>query len=127
MPSYDLQAGQANGTKIDCGNVVASMTGSNPVFKYLAQGQSGNGTTISTAVYSPSGGGTAMQPQPGDTLNLGGFRAQGTDNNWYTFSTTATFQNQNGSIKKGYYYSAATSPAGGLGDWDAADGGSGRP
>jgi len=121
MPSYDLQHATASGGTTDCGNLVVSMSGGSPSFNYRSQGQSGNGTKINTAVYSakPGGGGTAMNPAAGDTLNLGGFQATGNDGLLYTFSLTATYQEPGGGSGGGYF----TSPGltGAIDDWDASD------
>ena len=119
MPSYDLQHATAGGGTTDCGNVLVSMAGGSPSIKYLAQGQSGNGTTINGATYSNTGGGTAMQPQPGDTLNLNGFQATGADGNSYTFNNAATYRAPGNGQGGGYF----TLPGitGGIDDWDAAD------
>jgi hypothetical protein len=124
MPSYDLQHATASGGTTDCGNVVVSMSGGNPptpVINYRAQGQTGNGTKINTASYTPKAGGngTAMNPAAGDTLNLGGFQATGADGNLYTFDNTATYRDPGNSQGGGYFTMPGVT--GGADDWDAAD------
>jgi hypothetical protein len=122
MPGYDLQAGTASGQSVDCGQII--VTGSGTV-KHVNQGQSGGGDPVVGGSYSPAGGGSASNPQPGDTLYLNNLSAQGSDGNWYNFPGTATFQDANGSQKKGYYHSASLE--GQVGDWDCEDDGSGLP
>jgi hypothetical protein len=120
MPSYDLQHATSTGGSTDCGNVVVSNAGGSPSINYLAQGGSGNGNPITTAVYTAKtgGGGTVMNPVPGDTLNLGGFQATGNDGNSYTFSTTATFRAAAAGSRGGYF--TAPGLTGAIDDWDAA-------
>jgi len=126
MPSYDLQGGNADGTKTDCGNIIVSMAGGNPNIAYRAQGQSGNGTTIPGATYTsnPNGnGGTATNPNPGDILFLNNYSVTiGTTT--YNFQGNAIFQDRDGSTPKGYY--RAVSLTAQVGDWDCADDGSGE-
>jgi hypothetical protein len=120
MPSYDLQHATASGGTTDCGNVVVSMAGGSPSINYLSQGQSGNGTQITTARYTAKagGGGTAMNPAAGDTLTLGGFQARGDDGNLYTFNTIATYRDPGGGLQGGYFTMPGVT--GGIDDWDAA-------
>ena len=119
MPSYDLQHATATGGTTDCGNVVVSMSGGSPSINYLAQGQTGNGAPITGATYSNAGGGTAMHPKAGDTLNLNGFQATGDDGNLYTFSNAAVFRAPGNGQGGGYF--TAPGVAGSLDDWDASD------
>lgn len=119
MPSYDLQHATASGGTTDCGNVVVSNAGGSPSINYRAQGAIGNGTPISTAVYTPKAGGngTVMNPVAGDTLNLGGFQATGDDGNSYTFNNAATYRAP-GNGPGGYF--TAPGVTGAIDDWDAA-------
>jgi len=121
MPSYDLQHATASGGTTDCGNIVVSMAAGSPSINYLSQGQSGNGTKINTAVYTAKagGGGTAMNPAAGDTLNLGGFQATGDDGNLYTFNNAATYRAPGAGSGGGYF--TAPGLTGAIDDWDAAD------
>jgi hypothetical protein len=121
MPSYDLQHATATGGTTDCGNIVVSNTGGSPSINYRAQGQTGNGTTINSAVYTAKAGGngTVMNPAAGDTLNLGGFQATGNDGTLYTFSTTATYRDPGNGSGGGYF--TAPGLTGAIDDWDAAD------
>jgi hypothetical protein len=119
MPSYDLQHATATGGTTDCGNVVVSMAGGSPSIRYLAQGQSGNGQTINGATYNNAGGGTALNPRAGDTLNLNGFQATGADGNSYTFSNPAVYRDPGNGSSGGYF--TAPGATGAIDDWDAAD------
>jgi hypothetical protein len=127
MPSYDLQGGNTDGTKTDCGNVVVSMSGGSPTIGYRPQGNTGTPTPIAGATYTsnPNGnGGTATSPKAGDQLFLNNYSVTiGTTT--YNFPGTGTFQDRNGSNPKGYYHSASLT--GQVGDWDCADDGSGVP
>jgi hypothetical protein len=122
MPTYDLQYETANG-KVDCGKVLISTAGESVSINYLAKGKSGNGVAIPNATYTDAGGGTATSPNPGDLLNLAGYRVTvGTTQ--CQFDGDGVFQNAQGSQKKGYYRAEL---AGDQGDWDASDGGGGNP
>lgn len=122
MPTYDLQYETANG-KVDCGNVLVSMSGGSVSINYRPQGQGGNGVAIPNATYTAAGNGTATNPNPGDLLNLAGYQVTvGTTR--CQFDGNGVFRNAQGSQKKGYYRAAL---AGDQGDWDASDGGSGEP
>ena len=122
MPRYDLQHTTATGTATKCGSVVISNAGGSISINFVrCHGANVNatGVSIGTAAYSPAGGGTALNPNAGDTLTLGGFQASGDDGNIYTFSLVATYRQPGNGSAGGYF----TSPgiAGALDDWDAAD------
>ena len=124
MPTYDLQYETANG-KVDCGKVIVSMAGGSVSINYLPEGEGGNGVAIPNATYTAAGGGTATSPNPGDLLNLAGYKvAVGATQ--CQFNGNGVFQNAQGSQQpKGYYRADALS--GDQGDWDASDGGGGNP
>jgi hypothetical protein len=68
-------------------------------------------------VYTSAGGGTAVNPAPGDTLNLNSYQVTVNNTN-YSFNGAGIFQNAVGSERKGYYHESL---GGNPGDWDAAD------
>lgn len=120
MPRYDLQYETENNRKVDCGEVIVSMSGGSVSINHLAKGKGGTGVAIPNATYTPAGGGTATSPNPGDLLNLAGYQVSegGTQ---CQFKGSGVFQNAQGPQPKGYYCGAGIS--GGEGDWDASDGG----
>ena len=122
MPSYDLQHGSAYGNT-DCGNLVISNAGGSTTVTNIPQG-GGPGINVSTWTYTAKagGGGTIMNPVPGDMLNLGSYTVTiGT--NTFSFSSNATYRAAVPGTPGGYF--TAPGITAGLGDWDAADGGSG--
>ena len=120
MPSYDLQHGTATGGTVDCGNLLVSNANNQTTISYLAQGQSGNGTTIPGAKYTAKagGGGTALNPAAGDTMNLNGYQVT-VGTTVYTFSGDATYRDPGNGQGGGYFKAAGITGA--LDDWDAAD------
>ena len=105
---------------MDCGNLLVSNANNQTTISYLAQGQSGNGVSIPGATYTakPGGGGTALNPAAGDTINLNDYQVT-TGGTLYTFSGSATYRAPGNGQGGGYFKAAGITGA--LDDWDAAD------
>lgn len=120
MANYRLQHGDSNSTNgVNCGSITVSSSG-------IQGNPPGSGQPINITDYQftpkTGGGGTLLNPVPGDMLNLGTYTVA-VNGSSYGFDNNATYVDPN-TGRSGFY----TQPGltGGIADWDAADG-SGKP
>ena len=126
MANYNLQHGNATSSNgVACGTVIVSSSGGSTTVRGNPPG-GGQPVDITDYTYTPKagGGGTLLNPVPGDQLNLGSYSVTVSSSS-YSFGTNATYRNANAGNNGGWYTQPGLTA--GLNDWDAADGGSGEP
>ena len=121
MANYNLNHGDATSSNgVACGTlIISNASGSTTVRGNPPGGGQPVNITDYTYAAKAGGGGTLLNPVPGDQLNLGSYSVTvgGTS---YGFGSNATYQNANAGNNGGWF----TQPGltGGIADWDAADG-----